>query len=103
MDWTAILIVICIGFVMCWIPTIMMFFTRYNSYYTRIYCVDDHYEGEKILKVWQLILIIIGSIIPIVGIILGICLIANILTNFGLGVYQWDKSTKLYKFLSQKI
>lgn len=103
MDWTTILILEYIGFPLCLISTIILFFARYNSYYSRIYCIDDHYEGEKILKVWQLILIIIGSVIPIGNIILGICLIVNELTNFGLGVYQWNKSTKLYKFLTQKV
>lgn len=103
MDWTTILIIECIGFPMCAIPTIFTFFARYNAYYSSYYLVKHHYEGEKILKVWQFILICIGSILPIVNIVLGLCLNANVIVNFELGTYQWNKSTKLYKFLSQKI
>ena len=100
MDWNIILILECIGFPLCLIPVIILFFTRYNSIYSNMFCLNCHYDGEKILQVWKLILY---SILAIINIITGICLIFNLIINFGLGVYQWNKSTKLYKFLSKKV
>lgn len=103
MNWSDILILEYIGFPMVAIPIIVMLFSRYDGYFSNIYLLGYHYTGEKILAVWQLILYGILSILPIINMVTGLCLAVNILVNFSMGCYVWNKSTVLYKFLSKKV
>lgn len=102
MDLGVILILEYIGFPLCLIPFIIMMNSRYGVY-SNIYCFNNHYDGEKILKIWHVIVLFIGAITPIANIIVGIILIVNTIANFELGVYKFNTHTSLYKFLNKKI
>lgn len=102
MDLGVILVLEYIGFPLCLIPFLIMMNSRYD-YYANLYCLNDHYVGEKILKVWHVIVLFIASITPVVNIIVGIILIVNTLSNLGLGVYKFNTQTSFYKFMNKKV
>lgn len=103
MDLGVILILEYIGFPLCLIPFLIMLNSRYGAS-ANIYCLNNgHYVGEKIVKVWHVIVIFIAAITPVVNIIIGIILIVNTLSNLSLDVYRINTDASWYKILNKKV
>lgn len=79
-----------IGFILCII-------TIYLLKHTVDYC------NNSILKVWHLLILLIGAIIPVINITIGFITIVILIMNYHEQLYKFRSNNKIWNFLNKRI